>query len=162
MLSLDCSKIMDSIYMARIDQTRLNCDLIVDRLRLGQAKLCPYCNHINAKFGLTMVYIVVRLRLLLWIDLIYIVYRWWINQAWIQDELWLDNNYIEIVAILCLAFDKIGARFSLYCRQIMTIIIMALYFRQIVASVGQYCSYIIVRLQLDFDLIVVTLSLYCG
>ena len=39
MLSLDCSKIMDCAYMARIDKARLNCSLIVDRLRLQNCYL---------------------------------------------------------------------------------------------------------------------------
>ena len=40
---------------------------------------------------------------------------WWLDYGWILDELWLDSNYIEIVAILCLPFDKFGAGLSLYC-----------------------------------------------
>ena len=40
MLSLDCSKIMDCVSMARIDLARLNCDLIVEMIK---AKLCSSC-----------------------------------------------------------------------------------------------------------------------
>ena len=42
--------------------------------------------------------------------------------------MWPDSNYIEIVPILCLAVDKIGAKLSVFCGYIMNIIIVAIYF----------------------------------
>ena len=67
--------------LARIDYAGLNCDLIVDRLKLG---LRLNCVLILPRFRLNWVYILVRLRLLLWIDLIYIIYICWLDQDWIK------------------------------------------------------------------------------
>ena len=66
-----------------------------------------------------------------------------------MDELWLDSNYIEIVAILCLPFDKFGA---------------GLIESKLWLDYNYYyCGYVFrVRLWLELVSIVATVSLYFG